>query len=384
MGYNLAILNGLRTGQLNCHDIIYSRWSSKFRLFRKNLGSQGITGMKRLLAGIFLLLFVTACNSTHLMHPPDIVTSQPEIDTNSVQTKIYPTASPTLLFSTESPTPISRPTSIPCISSDNYCIEMGHFLLDRPIALAGVNTIDRGYPYGSTELGTRDPHHGVEFNNASGTPVLASADGRVLIAGDDSHTIIGPRLNFYGNIVVLEHSFPSIPEPVFTVYGHLSKVNVQPGQIVREGDKIGEVGASGEAIGSHLHFEVRVGQDDYDSNRNPELWLKPLSGPDGVPSGTLAGRLVDAKGKTLYTSNLNIQFFPDTSKPQAAAYQVETYAPEKQHPVGQDDLWNENFSLGDVPAGNYRLSLVWAGKLFDRWVIVMPGKLTYTTFQIDQ
>jgi hypothetical protein len=194
---------------------------------------------------------------------------------------------------------------------------------------------------------------------------------------------VGPRLNFYGNVIVLEHHFPGVPKPVYTLYGHLSKVNVRVGQMVMRGNKIGEVGASGEAIGSHLHFEVRMGQDDYNSNQNPVLWLKPLANPYGGTYGAIAGRQEDAKGKQLYTTDLNIQYFLDKSKPQVTAYLVETYATEKQ-PVGSDERWNENFTLGDIPAGNYRLSLVWGGKLYEHWIVVLPGKLTETIFQIDQ
>ena len=278
--------------------------------------------------------------------------------------------------------PTSTPTAVPCDPLTGYCIEDGHFLFDRPIALPGTITIDQGYPYGSTEAGTRDPHHGVEFYNASGTPVLAAADGLVMVAGNDSQTMVGPRLNFYGNIIVLEHHFSGILQPVYSVYGHLSKVEVQTGQTVRGGDKIGEVGASGEAIGSHLHFEVRFGIDDYDSNRNPVLWLKPLTGEDGNPYGVIAGCLVDGQGKLIHASDINIQYFPDPNGRQAAAYQVETYAPEN-HPVHGDNVWNENFTMGDIPAGNYRISLVWGGRLYEQWIDVLPGKVTFVVFQVD-
>jgi murein DD-endopeptidase MepM/ murein hydrolase activator NlpD len=273
--------------------------------------------------------------------------------------------------------------SVSCDPSRNYCIEAGHFLLERPIALPGINTIDRGYPYGGTDGGKREPHHGVEFYDASGTPVLAAADGLVVSAGDDSRMMIGPRVNFYGEVIVLEHHFPGNPQPIYTLYGHLSKVEVLTGQAVQSGDKIGEVGATGEATGSHLHFEVRVGQNNYDSTRNPILWLKPLAGGDGVSYGVIAGGLMDAEGKTLQTTNINIQYFLDTAKPEVAAFQVDTYPPDNQAANG-DDRWNENFALSDITAGNYRLSLMWNGVLYERWVEVRPGKLTFVVFKFDQ
>ena len=277
--------------------------------------------------------------------------------------------------------PLPSSTAIPCDPTITYCLEAGHFLLERPIALPGTVTIDPTYPYGSTQNGTRQPHHGVEFYNASGTPVLAAADGVVVVAGDDKTTNFSPWPNFYGNLIVLEHHLPGISQPLFTLYGHLSKIEAQTGQNVRAGEEIGEVGASGSATGSHLHFEVRLGENDYDSNRNPVLWLKPLSGEDGNPFGLIVGRFVDDQGNPLYYPSLNIQYFPDRSGPQAAAYAVETYAPEKQ-PVRADDQWQENFALGDLPAGQYRISFIWENVLYERWIEAQPGKVTLVTFII--
>ena len=67
---------------------------------------------------------------------------------------------------------------------------------------------------------------------------------------------------------------------MYTLYAHLSKVDVQAGDEVKAGDLIGKVGQSGVATGSYLHFEVRKGGDgtDYFSTQNPELWLAPNDG----------------------------------------------------------------------------------------------------------
>jgi murein DD-endopeptidase MepM/ murein hydrolase activator NlpD len=283
------------------------------------------------------------------------------------------------------PTPTQTP--VPCDPVNGYCIQTGHFFLDRPIALPGTITIDRGYPFGTTENGSRDPHHGVEFYNASGTPVLAAADGLVMVAGSDSQAIYAIFPNSYGNIIILKHRFPYVAETLYTVYGHLSEVEVQVGQTVHAGDEIGKVGATGAAIGSHLHFEVREGSNDFDSDRNPVLWLKPLPGQDNQPFGVLAGRLEDAQGKPVHVllkGGLNIQYFPDPKGPQSVAYQVETYDTSEQHSVKADDAWDENFTLGDIAAGNYRISLMWGGKLYDHWIVVEPGKVTFFIFQIGQ
>jgi murein DD-endopeptidase MepM/ murein hydrolase activator NlpD len=266
---------------------------------------------------------------------------------------------------------------------ESYCIETGHLLLDRPIAMPGTIAMDRGYPYGSTQFGTREPHHGVEFNNATGTPVLAAADGVVAAVGDDSQKNYALYPETYGNLVVLEHHFAGMATPVYTLYGHLSKVEVRFGQTVLQGDEIGEVGSTGLAIGSHLHFEVREGRDDFFSNRNPALWLKPLSEDSGRLKGILAGRLVDSQGQPVYSDGVNVQYFPDRAGAQAAAWQVETYSPEA-HPVGEDGTLRENFALPDLTPGDYRISLMWGGRLLERWVIVEPGRITFFILQVDR
>jgi murein DD-endopeptidase MepM/ murein hydrolase activator NlpD len=336
--------------------------------------------------GVFpwvLAALLAACSGASLAIPPtqgpvSTVTSQAATVTRpatATQTRTPTTTSPP----TETPTA----TAIPCDPVVSYCIETGHLALERPIALPGTIAMDRGYPYGSTEYGTREPHHGVEFNNPFGTPVLAVADGKVVAAGDDSRKSFAIYPNTYGNLVVLEHHLASMAAPVYTLYGHLSKVEVQFGQTVRQGEEIGEVGSTGLAIGSHLHFEVREGQNDYDSNRNPALWLKPLSGPAGRLKGILAGRLEDGKGKPLYSDAVNIQYFPDRNGPPAVAWPVETYAPEA-HPVGEDDTLRENLTLADLTPGDYRISLMWGGRLIERWVVVEPGSITFFIIQVDR
>ena len=110
--------------------------------------------------------------------------------------------------------------------------------------------------------------------------------------------------NYYGNLVVIQHDFLSPQgEPVFTLYGHLLTPTVQSGQRVREGDQIGIVGATGIAMGPHLHFEVRIGNAfSFDSTRNPELWMRPFPG-----DGTLVGRVTDADGTPLYGVTLEVE-----------------------------------------------------------------------------
>jgi murein DD-endopeptidase MepM/ murein hydrolase activator NlpD len=235
--------------------------------------------------------------------------------------------------------------------------------------------VDRGYPYGSTEGGKRDPHHGVEFNNGSGTPVLAAADGMVYYAGDDTTRKFSPWSGFYGNIVVLEHSLSVAPFKIlYTLYAHLSKIDVRIGQVVTAGERIGEVGLTGTASGSHLHFEVRVDPNDYASTLNPELWLVPHLG-----NGTLALLASDKSGTTIFPS-FHVQTYPDRNQPATAAYQLDAISPDT---VNARDPWNEIAALGDQPAGWYRITVIRAGILYEKWVKIETGKLTLVMFAME-
>ena len=87
-------------------------------------------------------------------------------------------------------------------------------------------------------------HQGVDIAAAAGQPVCAAADGLVMLAA---------RTGGYGEAVYLAHGFG-----ISTRYGHLSEIDVHPGQRVHRGDVIGRVGSTGRSTGAHLHYEVRL------------------------------------------------------------------------------------------------------------------------------
>ena len=88
-------------------------------------------------------------------------------------------------------------------------------------------------------------HSGVDFRAPGGTPVHAPAGGTVLMADP---------LALWGNAIVIDHGWG-----VLTGYGHLSSIDVQVGQQVKQGDVIGKVGSTGLSTGAHLHWEMWVG-----------------------------------------------------------------------------------------------------------------------------
>ncbi|MHC5599495.1 MAG: M23 family metallopeptidase [Nostoc sp.] len=91
--------------------------------------------------------------------------------------------------------------------------------------------------------GDRRFHAGTDLGAPTGTPVLAAAGGQVETAN---------WVGGYGLTVILNHKSAEQ-----TLYGHMSKILVQPGQWVQPGTVIGEVGSTGNSTGPHLHFEVR-------------------------------------------------------------------------------------------------------------------------------
>jgi murein DD-endopeptidase MepM/ murein hydrolase activator NlpD len=105
----------------------------------------------------------------------------------------------------------------------------------------------------------RHRHTGQDFAVDAGTPVYAVGPGRVVTAscGDG-----------FGNQVVLRH-----PDGYYTQYAHLSVLNVRPGQRVSAGQRIGAAGATGNADGPHLHFEVRM-TPHLGSEVPPLPWLR--------------------------------------------------------------------------------------------------------------
>ena len=90
----------------------------------------------------------------------------------------------------------------------------------------------------------RGSHKGVDLSAPKGADVFAALDGQVVAAG---------RHRQYGNFVVLDHG-----NGVITLYAHHNRNFVKEGEVVRRGQKIAEVGRTGNATGPHLHFELRL------------------------------------------------------------------------------------------------------------------------------
>jgi Peptidase family M23 len=314
---------------------------------------------------LFSLFILVSCAPIQTLQPLPTIT-QTAFESISIATS---TTTPIV------PTSTIVPVAIPTVACDplnaDFCILDGRFILQRPVKPPANDSVDRSYPYGSTAHGTRDPHHGVEFENGSGTPVYAAAEGEVVFANPDEEAIYSPWKNYYGNLVVLEHE-----GGIFTLYAHLSKVVVQVGQKVSTGEWIAEVGRTGAAIGSHLHFEVRLSDSqDYFATQNPELWLAPKKDENGRFLGALMVSIVGQASDFQY-GEFTIEYHPDRDQAQAKSYYVTTYSPDLMTGA-------ENAALGDLPAGAYRIALNHNSQLYERWVEVESGKLTQVVLIVE-
>ncbi len=129
---------------------------------------------------------------------------------------------------------------------------LSHTPAIQPVSNKDLNRIASGY-------GARiDPvyktvkfHYGLDFAAPQGTPIYATADGTVTIAGNTG--------NGYGNYVVINHGYG-----YETLYGHMVRVKARNGQQVKRGEVIGWVGSTGKSTGPHCHYEVHKNDQKID------------------------------------------------------------------------------------------------------------------------
>ncbi|GGG34940.1 peptidase M23 [Croceivirga lutea] len=114
----------------------------------------------------------------------------------------------------------------------------------QPVRNEDLTRMASGYGWRSDPFTkARKMHYGMDFTAPRGTPIYASGNGRVTRADNNS--------SGYGKHIRIDHGYGYL-----SLYAHLSKYNVTPGQRVKRGDLIGFVGNTGRSEAPHLHYEV--------------------------------------------------------------------------------------------------------------------------------
>lgn len=144
--------------------------------------------------------------------------------------------------------------------------------LERALGLITIEPVTgaetSSYGYRSDPFTNRRKlHKGVDYRAPRGTPVFAAGPGVVKVAR---------RKSGYGRVVMLDHG-----AGVETRYAHLQRIEVDAGERVSAGTRIGTVGSTGRATGPHLHFELRIDGDAHD----PQDVLGPLVSAELVSRG---------------------------------------------------------------------------------------------------
>lgn len=283
----------------------------------------------------------------------------------------------TVEYVTRAPSEWQPPPLIPPLSRDP--LGRDHYWLTRPVDSNANNAVLFYYPYGSDGPEKDNPfrvHHGIDMPNPVGQAVRAAGSGTVVWTADgrlQEDAIIFQNSPSYGNVIVIEHDFGYRGQPIYTLYAHLSASLVQQGQYVEAGEVIGQVGNSGRVTGSHVHFEVRMGENAYRATYNPALWMVPYVG-----HGIIAGRVIDNDGNLVQDADITVRnrsngLVQDTT---TTYIQLGT-----GFDINPDPVWEENFVVADVPTGRYDVLATINGERVIRQVDVIEGTTVFVEIE---
>jgi murein DD-endopeptidase MepM/ murein hydrolase activator NlpD len=250
----------------------------------------------------------------------------------------------------------------------NPALSAAHFWLSKPLPGGGRFLVNDTFPYGSDGNGRYLLHNGVDSAEAMGTPVLAAADGVVIYAGPDANVLYGWRCDWYGHLVVIQHDQVWLDQPIYTLYGHVLGISVATGDRVVAGQPVAEIGIGGAATAPHLHFEVRVGENDFSATRNPMLWIHP-----GATRGVLAGRLMDVNGRAWHGVTVTLI---NAQGDDLQFINTWTYLDDPDHLINPDEGYAENFVFPDLSPGRYELYAKIQDVEYRQPVEIIAGELT--------
>lgn len=211
---------------------------------------------------------------------PGVTATPTTVPTSTPEPSAVPSASPVV-----TPTPTPTPSPQPVVNP----VKLEHDVLDN---------VDKDCIYlfpvpNSSEI-TQEysaEHKAIDIAALSGSPVYAAEDGTVSYVQiwDGSYDTTG--MMSYGHMVEVRHADGNT-----TLYAHLSEINVQQGEKVVRGQRIGRVGSTGNATGPHLHFEVITSEGKADPAEY--LWTMPGEWIMGYAADTEAGISLTGIGDT--------------------------------------------------------------------------------------
>jgi len=242
-----------------------------------------------------------------------------------------------------------------------------HFYFSNPLSIRSDHNITTDYRYGYYYQEADVVHTGIDISGTRGEPVLAAAQGKIQFAGYGLLNGGNDKEDPYGLAVMIRHDFSYAGYTLYTVYAHLDKIMVTKGDWVETGSQVGVVGMTGSTSGPHLHFEVRIENGLGNKVQNPELWLAPTIG-----HGVLVGCVETTSGLIMTTKNLWLKSL-ETGK----NWTIVTYSSRIKE---LDDYYQENFSVGNLPAGNYEISTYYNYKLYKTNIFISPGAVNYVKF----
>lgn len=338
---------------------------------------------------LFVSFVLAACQpalgQTLIMHVADQAVDLPAV-ISTIESAVQPTATSDPIKPTEQPTraPAAAPLRFTLPTQDAAPVSLwrpalyqvpwalgpfDHFYFARPIAADEVNWPLASYRYGGIFPGTTDVvHTGIDIDAPKRTPVIAAARGTVIWADFGLFTGSRNRNDPYGLAVAIRHDFGWNGQRLYTIYAHMDELLVTPGQEVEQGDAIGLVGETGNTTGPHLHFEVRIKNNNFYTTLNPELWLAPPVG-----WGVLVGRMLNTNGSLLESQDVTVIAVEGNRR-----WVVRSYGPRV---VNSDPYYRENLVLSDLPAGSYQIVIDYLEDRYRADVVIKPGAITYFTFQ---
>ena len=221
--------------------------------------------------------------------PTAVPTAAPEVTATPTSTPEPSAAASPTPSAAPSASPAAKPTPTPSPQPVVNPVKLEHDVLDN---------VDKDCIYlfpvpNSSEI-TQEysaEHKAIDIAASSGSPVYAAEDGTVSYVQiwDGSYDTTG--MMSYGHMVEIRHADGNT-----TLYAHLSEINVQQGEKVVRGQRIGRVGSTGNATGPHLHFEVITSEGKADPA--DYLWTMPGEWIMGYAADTEAGISPTAVGNT--------------------------------------------------------------------------------------